>query len=211
MLAVVFDPDMSDKSRTRLTALINRWASGPASPAETARTIVPAIRACQLPSLPNLTLDDETDPPISAPARAEIRVRLADVADISEEPDSERRSQTRGRYESTIPADGQDGPIVLIGRDLSAGGMRIERIGLLKLGDRFRVALHGPNPGEPFVVHAEITRDDGEEGFALVFDGVDPATARELEKLVACLPDVEFLDAGEIGGLGAILSEILLD
>jgi len=212
MLAVVFESDMSDENRTRLIAVINRWASGPAaSLADTSNTILPAIPACQLPSLPDLTLDDETDPPVPAPARGEIHVQLTDLADISEERDSNRRSQTRGRYESTILADSQDGPVVLIGRDLSAGGMRIERISLLKLGDRFRVALHGPNAGEPFVVHAEITRDDGDDGFALVFDDVDPTTARELEKLVACLPDVESLDAGEIGGLGAILSEILID
>ena len=206
MLAVVFDPDMPEKNRTRLTALINRWASGPDSKAGAPKTIAPAIPACQLPCLPELTLDDETDPPV--PARTEIRVRLADVA---EDPEAERRSQSRGLYESRVVAEGQDGPVVLIGRDLSAGGMRIERIGFLKLGDRFRVALHGPVPGEPLVVHAEISRDDGDDGFALVFEGVDPATATELEKFVACLPDVESLDAGEIGGLGAILSEIMLD
>ena len=206
MLAVVFDPDLPGKSRSRLAALINRWASGPDSLAETRAAIVPAIPACQLPSLPELTLDDETDPPV--PALAEIRVQLADV---EENPNAERRSQPRGSYESQVAAEGRDGPIVLLGRDLSAGGMRIERLGLLKLGDRFRVALHGPVPGEPFVVHAEITRDDGDDGFALVFDGVDPATATELEKLVACLPNVESLEAGEAGGLGAILSEILLD
>ena len=206
MLAVVFDPGMSDESRTRLTALINRWASGPDSLERVLEPIVPAIPSCQLASLPELTLDDETDPPI--PARTEIRVQLADV---SESPDAERRSRARGRYESQIVTEGEDGPVVLIGRDLSASGMRIEHIGLLSLGDRFRVALHGPGPGERFVVNAEITRDDGDDGFALVFDDVDSATATELEKLVACLPDVESLDAGEIGGLGAILSEILID
>lgn len=206
MLAVVFDPDLPGKSRSQLAALINRWASGPDSLGETRAAIAPAIPACQLPSLPELTLDDETDPPV--PALPEIRVQLADV---EENPNAERRSQPRGSYESQVAAEGRDGPIVLLGRDLSAGGMRIERLGLLKLGDRFRVALHGPVPGEPFVVHAEITRDDGDDGFALVFDGVDPATATELEKLVACLPNVESLEAGEAGGLGAILSEILLD
>jgi hypothetical protein len=197
---------MPEKSRARLTALINRWASGPGSLGEALNPIAPAIPACQLPSLPELILDDETDPPV--PARAEIRVQLADAA---ERPGAERRSLPRGHFESTVVAEGRDGPIVLIGRDLSAGGMRIERIGLLKLGDCFRVALHGPIPGEPFIVRAKITRDDGDDGFALVFDGVDPGIARELEKLVACLPDVESLDAGEIGGLGAILSEIIFD
>ena len=47
------------------------------------------------------------------------------------------------------------------------------------------------------------------DGFGLVFDPVDRATAQALEKLVACLPDVESLAEGEIGGLGAVLSEIV--
>ena len=31
----------------------------------------------------------------------------------------------------------------------------------------------------------------------------------DLEKMVACLPDVESLEDGEMAGLGAILSEIV--
>ena len=203
MLAVVFDSEMSEENRSRLTALINRWASGPGSLGQSPESITPAIPACRLPSLPDLTLDDETDPPVRA--GREIRVQLAEPAN------AERRLQPRGRYTGRVAAESREGPVVLIGRDLSAGGMRIERIGMLALGDRFRVALHGPVPGKPFIVRAEIIRDYGDDGFALVFEDVDAATAMELEKLVACLPDVESLDAGEIGGLGAILSEILPD
>ena len=206
MLAVAFDPEMTAENRARLASTINRWASG-RDTTDTVRDVIsPAIPTCQLPSLPELTLDDETDPPIAA--RTEIRVCLADAETNS---GVEKRVRTRGRYQSKVVADGQDGPIVLIGRDLSAGGMRIERLGLLRLGDRFRVALRGPTMAEPLIVEAEITRDDGDEGFALVFDAIDAEVAFELEKLVACLPDVESLDAGEIGGLGAILAEVLLD
>ncbi len=209
-LAVAFDAGMPESSRTRLTALINRWASGSGSKDSAPDAMLPAIPPCQLPSLPDLTLDDETDPPVAA--GKEIRVVLAEVEgnDISL-ADAERRSLTRGQYESPLVAEGQNGRVVLIGRDLSAGGMRIERVGHLELGDRFRIGLHSPVAGVPFVVHAEIIRDDGDEGFALVFDKVAPSVAAELEKLVACLLDVESLDDGEIGGLGAILSEIMLD
>ena len=45
----------------------------------------------------------------------------------------------------------------------------------------------------------------------MTFDKVDAETARELEKTVACLPNVESLEDGEIAGLGAILSEIITD
>jgi hypothetical protein len=209
-LAVAFDAGMPESSRTRLAALINRWASGSGSKDSAPDAMLPAIPPCQLPSLPDLTLDDETDPPVAA--GEEIRVVLTEVEgnDIST-TDAERRSLTRGQFESPLVAEGQNGRVVLIGRDLSAGGMRIERGGHLELGDRFRIGLHSPVAGEPFVVQAEIIRDDGDEGFALVFDKVAPRVAVELEKLVACLPDVESLDDGEIGGLGAILSEIMVD
>jgi hypothetical protein len=97
----------------------------------------------------------------------------------------------------------------MLGADLSPAGMRIERIEEFQLGDRFRLALHGPGPTEPFIVDAEVVRDDGANGFALAFHGVDPETAIALEKLVACLPDVESLEEGEVAGLGTVLSEIL--
>lgn len=209
-LAVVFESDMPEGSRRQLTALINRWASGPASQGATSHMIAPAIPPCQLSSLPDLTLDDETDPPVSS--GSEIRVQLGNSTEIDvAAKGAERRQQLRGRFESPIRAQSQSGPIVLIGRDLSAGGMRIERTSSLQLGDRFQIALHGPGGAEPFIVDAEIVRDDGDGGFALTFDGVAREVATELEKLVACLPDVESLDAGEIGGMGAVLSEILVD
>jgi c-di-GMP-binding flagellar brake protein YcgR len=209
-LAVVFEANMPEESRTRLTALINRWASGPVPRDAASRTLAPTIPPCQLPSLPDLTLDDETDPPVSA--EAEIRVELGNSIETgAAAQDAERRNQQRGRFESPIRAQSHGGSIILIGRDLSAGGMRIESNSGLHLGDRFQLALHGPGGVEPFIVDAEIVRDDGDGGFALVFDGIDREAASELEKLVACLPDVESLDAGEIGGMGAVLSEILVD
>lgn len=214
MLAVVFDPEMSDADRTRLTSLINHWASGPRGLDPEGVIGAPAIPPCQLPSLPDLTLDDETDPPIHA--ASEVRVSLERSPAASETTSGgevarpERREHARGSYESTLLAEKQNGPFVLIGRDLSRGGMRIEAHPDLRVGDRFRLALHGPTSSEPLSVEAQVVRDDGDAGFGLAFDPIDRAMARELEKMVACLPDVESLEDGEIAGLGAILSEILV-
>lgn len=210
MLAVLFDPAMPEHDRTRLTALINHWASGPHSIDAAVVSGAPAIPSTQLPSLPDLTLDDETDPPILA--SSELRVQLGAGSGSkapSEEDPADRRVHTRGHYASTVVAESEDGPFVLIGRDLSAGGMRIEAHPDLHVGDRFTIALHGPMPGEPIVVDAEIVRDDGREGFGVVFDELSGAPAQALEKMVACLPDVESLEDGELAGLGAILSEIV--
>jgi len=212
MLAVVFDSDLPESDRTRLTALINHWASGPSSLDAAVLNGVPPIPPCQLASLPDLVLDDETDPPILANSEVEVRVEPGSGSQkpTPEDP-RDRREHTRGHYASSVVAEGDNGPFVLIGRDLSAGGMRIERHPDLHVGDRFRVALHGPAPSEPIVVMAEVVRDDGAGGFGLVFEGTHNDELTELEKMVACLPDVESLEDGEIAGLGAILSEIVPD
>ena len=44
---------------------------------------------------------------------------------------------------------------------------------------------------------------------ALRFEGVAEETGRELEKLVAALPDVESLERSESESLGAVLGEII--
>ncbi|CAM9425705.1 unnamed protein product [Discosporangium mesarthrocarpum] len=210
MLAVLFDADMPEADRTRLTTLINHWASGPRSLCGAVVSGAPAIPSTQLPSLPDLTLDDETDPPILANAEVEVELG-AGSGSRPPTPDDprDRRSHPRGHYASGIVAEGADGPFVLIGRDLSAGGMRIERHPDLHVGDRFTIALHGPTSADPIVVEAEVVRDDGVSGFGLVFDTLEGGTGDALEKMVACLPDVESLEDGEMAGLGAILSEIV--
>ncbi len=210
LLAVVFDPAMSETTRTRLAALINHWASGPASCGAPLVSGAPAIPPCQLPSLPDLTLDDETDPPILA--NSEVRVSLSSQPENEgEKHRTNRRERARGRFESSLVAERAEGPFVLIGRDLSARGMRIETHPDLQVGDRFRIALHGPVPGDRYLLGVEVVRNDGPDGFGLTFDEIDPKMVRELEKMVACLPDVESLEDGEIAGLGAILSEIMTD
>ncbi|MBW1885600.1 MAG: PilZ domain-containing protein, partial [Deltaproteobacteria bacterium] len=196
--------------RTRLTAVINRWASGPDSLAVSSRIGAPAIPSCQLPSLPDLTLDDETDPPVQIGSEVRLQPAAGASPDQAEPREAERRSDHRGRFESPVVVEkSPGGPVVLIGRDLAPGGMRVERTDELRLADRFRIALYGPGSVAPFIVEAEVIRDDGEDGFALAFLHLDPQTSREIEKLVACLPDVESLEDGEINGMGAILSKIL--
>jgi hypothetical protein len=207
MVAVVFDSNLPGGDRTRLTALINHWASGPRSLDTVSMADAPSIPACQLPSLPDLTLDDETDPPIQATTEVRVKLEGADPRDS----ESDRRVHSRGQYEAPVSAETAEGPFVLIGRDLSPGGMCIERHPELHLGDAFKVSLRGPGQTDPLVVDAKIIRDDGPAGFGVSFASVGRETAIELEKMVACLPDVESLEEGEIGGLGAILSEIISD
>ena len=209
--AVVFDANLSRPTRQRLTAVINQWASGPSTGRAEPQSKGPAIPACRLPSLPDLMLDDETDPPVRASGEVAIDLTTSGNGDGAASSARERRGGPRGYFPSLLRATGEDRPLALVGRDLSAGGMRIERLPGLALGDRLHLVLHGPTLARPLALAAAIVRDDAQDGLALAFIGVSRETACELEKLVACLPDIESLTDGELGGLGTVLSEIVRD
>lgn len=216
--AVVFDANLPRATRQRLTAVINHWVSSHSAAASDPRLAGPAIPACRLPSLPDLMLDDETDPPVRAGDRAghDVAIEMLENAsgtghgDGSGEP-ANRRGAPRGHFPTLLRAHREDRPLALVGRDLSARGMRIERHPELALGDRFRLALHGPTLARPLTLDAAVVRDDADQGLALAFIGIAKETAATLEKLVACLPDVESLEDGELAGLGTVLSEIVRD
>lgn len=123
----------------------------------------------------------------------------------------ERRKQPRAQYSNRVVAAAADGSVhrVLIGRDLSAGGMRVDRQKDLGVGSTLRIALYDPTRETPVVVMATVLRDDGEQGLALRFDDLAPEIAEHLEQIVAALPPVERLQDGEIGSMGTVVSEIL--
>lgn len=206
--AMLFDRDLPEADRLLLAHLLNDLSVGPGSlsygPSE-------ALPPCESPTIPGLTLDAETDPAFHAGVRIEIDESTSAAAPRAEVIDLERRRAPRGSFTSSVVADpeGPGGSRVLMGRDLSARGMRIERASDVRIGDCFTLALYGPAQHHPFLVRATVERDDGDEGFGLRFRGVPAEVERELEKLVACLPDVESLEDGEAGGLGAVVSEIL--
>jgi len=209
--SVIFDDDMDESVRARLGGVINRWSMGPPSMTDPRDRAELPLPPCPSRAIPGLTLDDETDP--SVRVGEAVALHWAGHPDISEEASprlaNDRREHVRGAFSGTVLATSGDSRKVLMGRDLSAGGMRIERVPGLRIGDRFRLALYGPSPLEPFEVSACVIRDDGGDGLALSFDDVAPSTAEALEKLVACLPEVESLEEEESHGLGAVLSEIL--
>ena len=122
---------------------------------------------------------------------------------------SERRRSRRGSYEKKVPAFGTRALRVLVARDLSQGGMRVERFSGLEVGDRLHLAIYGAADHEPFLVWATVHRDDGANGLALVFDEVHAQLAEQLEKVVADLPAVESLHDDEARAMGTVVTEIL--
>jgi hypothetical protein len=98
------------------------------------------------------------------------------------------------RYEREVTAICRGGTRTLLGRDLSEDGMHVERSAQLRTGERVRVALHGAAREEPFLVEAHVERDDGEAGWFLRFDSIDPEAHRRLQRVMADLPRIHRLD-----------------
>jgi hypothetical protein len=144
-----------------------------------------------------------------AAAKPEARPEAKRTPPGREPKGRDRRRSRRGSYEKKVPAFGTRALRVLVARDLSQGGMRVERFSGLEIGDRLHLAIYGAADHEPFLVWATVHRDDGANGLALVFDEVGTQLAAQLEKVVADLPSVESLHDDEARAMGTVVTEIL--
>jgi hypothetical protein len=160
----------------------------------------------EIPATPSAVLDElELDPPENETPTAP-----------PESPDdsAERRSQLRVPYDERVVALSEEAARVLVGRDLSAGGMRVAATPSIAIGDVLRIALHSGANTEPFVVLAHAFRDDGDDGFVLAFGKLSPTQREQFEKILsgglpACSLEDEMEDAGATTGESIIVGEML--
>ena len=144
-----------------------------------------------------------------APVVQKVEPKAAPVEQSASTSTDERRASPRHPYAAKVPAFGTRALRVLVGRDLSVGGMRIESNPDLEVGDRLHLAIYGEASEEPFLVWGTILRSDGRGGTAVAFDPVHPTIAKQLEVLVASLPAVESLHDTEAKAMGTVLTEII--
>jgi hypothetical protein len=166
--------------------------------------VEPAAEAAKPAPMPS-----RESPPRRPEAPAQPAAAPAPPAEAAEPGAFDRRHEQRGAYSRRVPAFGDRAMRVLMARDLSMRGMRVERDSGLALGDRLHLAIYGTADQEPFLVWATAGRDDGSDGMFLVFDKIHPVIAEQLEKLVAGLPAVECLRDGEAAAMGTVMTEIL--
>ena len=108
----------------------------------------------------------------------------------------DRRIDSRIPYERKIVALGEEAARVLVGQDLSQGGMRIGPNETVSIGDVLRVALHCGSELEPLVVLADVMRDDGDEGLSLTFKDLSPTATDHLEKIIASSKPIQATSKG---------------
>jgi hypothetical protein len=147
--------------------------------------------------------DGEAKPQVAAPPAPERSAERARTVD-------DRREQPRAAYSQTIPAFGERALRVLVGRDLSVEGMRVQAQPEIWIGDHLQLAIYGAAGDDPMLIWGRVERDDGERGTLIRFDPLDPSTQSRLERLVASLPTVESLHDSEAEAMGTVLGEILL-
>jgi hypothetical protein len=120
----------------------------------------------------------------------------------------ERRTAPRRIFQRQVVALHADNSHVLMGRDLSPGGMRTDPNPSLAVGDKVTVALPLLPGHTPLVVKAVVARDDGDHGLLLLFRDVTEEAASYLRHNSNLLPisDTAFEDEEPAG---VIVSEIL--
>jgi hypothetical protein len=182
--------DLSTKVRDRLRSAVASHTTGPAVLPE--GTVLPT--PTQPIPLPQVEAPDTTQAaPVGKPVQAEAR---------------ERRASPRHRYDEHVIAMGVEAARVLIGRDISLGGMRVDRHPEVSMDDELRIALHVRAREEPLVVQARVTRDDGERGLVLQFCDLPQSSQDYLRRMVNFLPILAVREEGE-EGTGIVISEIL--
>jgi len=152
----------------------------------------------------------------SGPAQlhAEFETEMGDGDDEMRLPlaapgsDAERRKHERVVFRREVIGLSEEAATVLMGHDLSIGGMRVGGGHDLEVGRRVRLAVFGAPREEPILVRAIVARAEN-GGYGLQFVDVGAESGARLEHLVAHLPSVESLESDEAEGLGTVVTRIL--
>ena len=108
------------------------------------------------------------------------------------------RQHVRVEFTQKLNAVASSNAHVVLGRDLSEGGMRIDADSLVKVGDELFLAIQSPG-NDTFFVEGCVVRDDGAEGLAVQFGWIEPGAREQLQSLVGSLPPIERLTGGGAG------------
>ncbi len=215
----------SKRETRRLSEVIVAHVSGPAQLAERNNPVPvdpPAISsAASLPPPEPTRIEPSEDRPLpttSTPLpppddEPDLAARESHGASARSNDDglhdtSERRSETRHVYDRHVIALGIEATRVLIGRDISMGGMRVDPNPNVSIGDQIQLAIHVRARKQPLVADATVARDDGHNGMVLHFQKLSTEAEQYLKQMIDFLPILMIRDeSGE--GTGIFISEIL--
>jgi hypothetical protein len=185
------DGDAEQAAETSATSGVEQAAETSAtSGVEQAAETRAADEGVELEVVDGIELEPMPDRAASAPGGSSLEPQgLA--------KDSERRQDPRVPYEERVVALGEEAARIIVGRDLSLGGMRIEACDAIGLGDVLRLALHYGTEHEPLIVLATAQRDDGEDGTLLSFLDLGATQRQQLERIIAASSPIQGGAEGE--------------
>ncbi len=146
--------------------------------------------------------------PVPEAAANERPATLGDELETS--GPSDRRDRTRHRFRSKVTILDPEAPDILLGRDLSTTGIRVDPHPSLTVGDIVSIALYGDEHDEPIVLEAEVLREDL-GGFGLRFSDVSDAEKKWLDRVVKRLPGLQSLEANGGVGHSLVVSKLITD
>jgi len=106
------------------------------------------------------------------------------------------RIDTRVAFTRRVISLGEGPAHVLLGRDLSIGGMWVEPNPWLAIGHEMRLAVHARAGQDPLVVEARVDRGDSSAGFALLFQNMPGPTLDQLTTMLDDLPEIDTVGEG---------------
>jgi len=101
-----------------------------------------------------------------------------------EHTEPERRGALRHWFSRRVIARGVGRPRVLLGQDLSVGGMRVSNAAGLRPGEELELALHSQAGDVPLVLRASVLRSGASGETALEFTALSIPQRLALEKLL---------------------------
>lgn len=120
---------------------------------------------------------------------------------------SERRLGSRRSFAEPLLACSDLGARVVMGRDLSTGGLRVEGAEGLEVGRIVTLALHDPERAGPISVRAHVVRATRDGDRVLRFIGLDAETRRQLQRLVEAPASIQTL-VGSAAACSRVVTEI---
>jgi len=126
---------------------------------------------------------------------------------------SERRQAPRVPYDQRVVALDEEAARVIVGRELSQGGMRVESSNGISVGDTLRLALHCGTAHQPLIVLAQATREDEDGSTVLSFVRLSESQRDAMERIIetACPihAQVEHESDEAVGAASIVVGEML--
>jgi len=195
-LGVILE-DITPAAQKILVDLCDRWSESPPmlSRSERPRTAAPAVEVHEEETLTSKPQTEVSQARVEDPSETvAVDPTTSDLQDSSS--DAAQRSTSRGVFEREIVQIDEEARVVqaLLGRDLSADGIRVVRQPGLTPGDKLRLALFDTSQQEPLILSAEVSRDDGGSGLFLHFVDLSVEMTARVKDIVAQLPAIESID-----------------